>query len=188
MPAIPLTVNAPPKMTKTEITQSGIFYVLPPRCAVVILNMLSDTATATEHHSINHTVPRNAGTTSDTSARVEHPCRSEYGHNGLVPETFDPGKVDLVSIPKSGSVVDLHIVQDNAWIGSDDQLTTLQQKINNYVSFAVDGALLANYPETAGLPWRIVIVSREGQPDPRTSFVLDQITSAVRQYGGELVV
>ena len=77
-----------------------------------------------------------------------------------MPETFDPGKVDLVSIPKSGSVVDLHIVQDNAWIGSDDQLTTLQQKINNYVSFAVDGALLANYPETAGLPWRIVIAAR----------------------------
>jgi hypothetical protein len=105
-----------------------------------------------------------------------------------VPETFDPGKVDLVSIPKSGTVVDLHIVQDSAWIGSDDQITTLQQKINNYVSFALDGALVENYPDTAGLPWRIVIVSQDGRPDARTSFVLDQVTSAVRNYGGELVV
>jgi hypothetical protein len=135
-----------------------------------------------------HRVARYAGWRRNHTARVGHPCRSENGHNGLVPETFDPGKVDLVSIPKSRSVVDLHIVQDTPWIGSDDQITTLQQKINNYVSFALDGALEDNYPETAGLPWRIVIVSREGQPDSRTSFVLDQITSAVRQYGGELVV
>jgi hypothetical protein len=104
-----------------------------------------------------------------------------------VPETFDPGTVDLVSIPQSGLVVDLHIVQDRPWTGSDEQLTTLQQKINNYVSFALDGPLVATYPATDGLAWRIVIVSREGPPDARTSSILDQVASAVRQYGGELV-
>lgn len=104
-----------------------------------------------------------------------------------MPDTFDPGTVDIVSIPQSGLVVDLHIVQDSPWTGSDEQLTTLQQKIHNYVSFAIDGPLVATYPETDGLPWRIVIVSREGPPDARTSSILDQVASAVRQYGGELL-
>jgi hypothetical protein len=46
-------------------------------------------------------------------------------------------------------------VQDRPWTGSDEQITTLHQKIHNYVSLAVDGPLLATYPETEGLPWRL---------------------------------
>jgi hypothetical protein len=83
--------------------------------------------------------------------------------------------------------VDLHIVQDQAWTGSDEQITSLQHKINNYVSFALDGALTEKYPETEGKPWRIVIASQAGEPDPRTMVVLDQRAPALREYGGDLV-
>jgi hypothetical protein len=52
------------------------------------------------------------------------PMLSAGGHDGEVAETFDPGTVDLVSIPKCGAFVGLNIVQDCPWTGSDDQLTT----------------------------------------------------------------
>ncbi len=105
-----------------------------------------------------------------------------------VPEAFDPGKVDLVSVSPEGTTVNLYIVQSDAWSGSDEQLQTLQQKIHNYVSFALDGPMVEHYPETAELSWRIVIDSQLGPPDSRTSSVLDQVAGAVRRYGGELVV
>jgi uncharacterized protein DUF6572 len=105
-----------------------------------------------------------------------------------VPEVFDAGTVDLVGISPEGTTVNLYIVQSDAWSGSDEQLLTLQQKIHNYVSFALDGPMVDHYPETAGLSWRIVIDSQTGPPDSRTSFVLDQVAVAVRTFGGELIV
>jgi hypothetical protein len=56
----------------------------------------------------------------------------------------------VVSISPDGSTVILHIVSDAPWTGSDDQLTSLQQKIHNYVGFAADGQLVATYPEANG--------------------------------------
>jgi hypothetical protein len=44
-----------------------------------------------------------------------------------MPEVFDAGSVDIVSIPADGATIDLQIVQDQAWSGSDEQITYLQQ-------------------------------------------------------------
>lgn len=99
---------------------------------------------------------------------------------------FDPAKIDLVSVVPAGDRVRLYIVSDFPWTGSDAQLQSLQEKIHNYVGFALDGQLVRTYPETKGLPWEIVIDCQRGSPDSRSSQVLDQLRDGVRRYGGDL--
>ena len=82
----------------------------------------------------------------------------------------------------------LYIVQESPWSGTDEQLLSLQQKIHNYVGFALDGEMVRRHPETDRVPWRIVIDSQIGPPDPRTGQVVDQVAAGVRRYGGDLVV
>ena len=101
---------------------------------------------------------------------------------------FDSSGVDVISVAEDDSLVELHIVVDHAWTGSDEQITSLQQKINTYVSFAVDGQLAATFPEVNGLPWRVVVRCHVGLPDARTSEVLEKTRQPVQSYGGDLVV
>ena len=101
---------------------------------------------------------------------------------------FDPAKVDSVALSPDGGRVRLYIVSDAAWTGSDAQITSLQEKIHNYVGFALDGQLAADYPDAAGLPWEIVIDCQRGAPDARTADVLARVGEAVRRHTGELIV
>jgi hypothetical protein len=101
---------------------------------------------------------------------------------------FDPSKIDLVSISADGSETLLHIVNDSPWTGSDDQVESLQSKIHNYVSFALDGQMHAAYPESVGLGWKIVINDQAGPPDARTANVISKVAQAVKRYGGDLVL
>lgn len=99
----------------------------------------------------------------------------------------DPGKVDLVAESAEG-VIELIIVQDQEWAGSDAQLASLQEKVQTYVSFALDGGLARQFPEAAGRPWRIVISCLSGEPDERTRMVLDVLATRLPEYGGSLLV
>jgi uncharacterized iron-regulated membrane protein len=105
-----------------------------------------------------------------------------------VPVIFDPETVDLVTLTPDGGSVNLYIVQAEKWSGSDEQLMSLQQKIHNHVSYALDGRMAAAYPETADLTWRIVIDSQKGPLDSRTATVVTQVAEVVRRYNGELVI
>jgi hypothetical protein len=96
---------------------------------------------------------------------------------------FDPTKVDLVGASAEG-VLQLFIVQDQPWSGSDAQLTSLQEKVQTYVSYALDGQLERDYPEVVGKPWQIVIHSQVGQPDERTQYVLTALNARLGTYGG----
>jgi hypothetical protein len=100
---------------------------------------------------------------------------------------FDVNTVDVVAQPADGSVVDLVIVNDSPWTGSDAQIRSLQHKIHAYISFALDGQMTRTYPETVGLAWRIVIVDYAGPIDPRTSSVIERTVEPVRNYGGDLI-
>ncbi len=100
---------------------------------------------------------------------------------------FDPTTVDLVASTRSGDAR-LYIVRDQQWTGSDPEIRSLQEKIHNYVGFALDGGMVALYPELTAQPWAIVIDTYTGRPDARTIDVLQRTGDVVRQYGGELVL
>lgn len=100
---------------------------------------------------------------------------------------FDPNRVDVVAESAEG-IIELVIVQDQRWTGSAAQTSSLQAKVQTYVSFAVDGPLVQQFPEAAGRPWRIVINCLSGQPDKRTQATLDMVASRLPEYGGSLLV
>ena len=101
---------------------------------------------------------------------------------------FDATKVDLVTLSPDHSLAQLYIVNESAWTGSDAQISSLQEKIHNYVSFAVDGQMASTYPETRDLRWTVVIDDQAGAPDSRTAQVIAQVADSVRLHGGDLVV
>ncbi|WP_028653463.1 DUF6572 domain-containing protein [Nocardioides halotolerans] len=100
---------------------------------------------------------------------------------------FDPTKVDLVAEASDGAV-ELVIVADSPWTGSDAQLSSLQEKVQSYVSYALDGGLSTSHPEVAGRPWRILVHSQVGEPDERTQQVLAGVADRLPTYGGSLTV
>jgi hypothetical protein len=105
----------------------------------------------------------------------------------MIDGLFDPAKVDLVGVAVDG-VVELFVLQDQPWTGSDAQLGSLQQKIHNYVAYALDGPMVDSYPEVAGMPWRIVVHSQIGEPDGRTSLMLEALREPLLRYGASLAV
>jgi Family of unknown function (DUF6572) len=68
----------------------------------------------------------------------------------------DPtGVIDVIARDtKTGDVV-LVMNERNEWNGSDEQLLSLQERFNAYVSFLLDGEMAAAHPELAGKPARI---------------------------------
>jgi hypothetical protein len=97
---------------------------------------------------------------------------------------FDADKIDLVATDAGG--VRLFIVADRAWATDGSDIPSLSEKIHNYVAFALDGQMVALYPEVAGWRWAIVIDAQVSEPPNPTRLHLEQIGAAVKRHGGEL--
>src|SRR5262245_3538004 len=65
------------------------------------------------------------------------------------------GLIDLVAHDAKTDEVVLVMNEPNEWNGSDEQLLTLQERFNAYVSFLLDGEMADAHPELAGKPTRI---------------------------------
>jgi len=69
-----------------------------------------------------------------------------------------PDRTSVIDIiaqdAKTGDVV-LVMNEPNEWDSSDEQLLTLQERFNTYVSFLLDGEMAEAHPELVGKPTRI---------------------------------
>jgi uncharacterized protein DUF6572 len=84
------------------------------------------------------------------------------------------GVIDVIgSDEKTGEVV-LVMNEPNEWNDSDDQLFSLQERFNAYVSFLLDGELAEAHPELAGKPKRIELRCAH-MPGPRALELLGLI-------------
>jgi hypothetical protein len=82
--------------------------------------------------------------------------------------------IDLFGVDgKTGEVV-LAMLEPRAWDGSDERLHQLQEKFNAYVSFLLDGEMLAAHPELEGKPARIELRC-DHMPDERALELLNLI-------------
>jgi Family of unknown function (DUF6572) len=74
------------------------------------------------------------------------------------PQKSKPGRIGVIDLiaqdAKTGEVV-LVMNEPNEWGDSDDQLLSLQERFNTYVSFLLDGEMAEAHPELAGKPTRI---------------------------------
>jgi hypothetical protein len=63
-----------------------------------------------------------------------------------------PGVLDLLVHDTRRNVVILAMYERRPWDGGDHQLWQLQEKLNAYASFLLDGEYADNYPQLASLP------------------------------------
>jgi hypothetical protein len=116
---------------------------------------------------------------------IRHHARVGFLRKQQAEGLFDREKVDLVGLTQSADAVELFIVQDAPWTGSDAQLQSFQDKVQTYVAYAVDGQMTTAYPETQGLPWRIVLHAQTGPPDRRTAEAIAALSARLPEHGGE---
>jgi len=82
--------------------------------------------------------------------------------------------IDLFGMDgKTGEVV-LAMHEPRTWDGSDERLHQLQEKFNAYVSFLLDGEMVAAHPELADKPARIELRC-DHMPDERALELLNLI-------------
>jgi hypothetical protein len=76
----------------------------------------------------------------------------------IEPEISNKNRTGLIDViahdAKTGEAV-LVMNEPNEWDGSDEQLFSLQERFNAYVSFLLDGEMAEAHPELAGKPIRI---------------------------------
>jgi hypothetical protein len=69
-------------------------------------------------------------------------------HAGVIDAFMHDAKTDKVV---------LVMTESRPWTGDEAQLFQLQEKMNAYLSFALDGELTDTYPDLAGKPLKIVL-------------------------------
>jgi hypothetical protein len=70
------------------------------------------------------------------------------------------------------------MIEARPWDGSDEQLFQLQEKLNAYLSFALDGEMAEAYPHFAGKPLRLRL-DCHAPPDTRTQEMLDAVSRQI---------
>lgn len=99
----------------------------------------------------------------------------------------DPSMIDMVRLSPQEDRIDLIIVQTKPWDGSARTVMALQEKWQNYVGFAIYGALARSYPDYAHLPWQIVL-DCTSEPDARTKEFVRLAGEETKKQGGEFII
>ena len=69
------------------------------------------------------------------------------------------------------------MVEPRAWDGTEERIFQLQEKVNAYLSFALDGEMTDAFPHLAGKPVRLQLDCAVA-PDPS----VEQFVTAVREH------
>ena len=117
---------------------------------------------------------------STNSSRVSEPLRGGVEQAGVI---------DLFALDQKTDEILLAMDEPRPWDGSDERLHQLQEKFNAYVSFVLDGEMIAAHPELAGKSARIELRC-DHMPDDRAlellNLIHDQI--ALQEIKMEVIV
>ncbi|SRR5581483_1696454 len=75
--------------------------------------------------------------------------------------------IDAIAHDEATGEIALIMTESRPWNGADRRLYELQEKVNAYLSFALDGEMAESYPHFAGKTIRLQL-DCTGPPDPRT--------------------
>ena len=99
------------------------------------------------------------------------------------------GVIDLFALDQKTDEILLAMHEPRPWDGSDERLHQLQEKFNAYVSFLLDGEMIAAHPELAGKTARIELRCDQ-MPDDRALALLNLIHDqiALQEIKMEVIV
>lgn len=116
-------------------------------------------------------------------------CDHDHDQEGSVTGVANPAVIDLFAHDQKTDEVLLAMHEMRPWDGSDERLHQLQEKFNAYVSFVLDGEMIAAHPELAGKSARIELRC-DHMPDDRAlgllNLIHDQI--ALQEIKMEVIV
>lgn len=98
----------------------------------------------------------------------------------------DPDAVDLVVARRDGTVI-LSMLEERPWDGSEQRLQQLEDKVNSYLAFVLDGHMKRQHPDIE--PKQVQIrLAYIGRMDERTRALLPSIESTLAAYGIDFVI
>ena len=94
----------------------------------------------------------------------------------------DTAQIDFVALDSLTQEVVLGIVEPRSWDGSDRRIYELQEKVNAYLGFALDGEMIENLPNLEGKAIRLQLDCSEA-PDARTEHFIKIIREQIGFQG-----
>ena len=108
---------------------------------------------------------------------------AEFGEPGVE----NPSIVDLIEVdPASGQVV-LVMIERREWDSGPQQFRQIEEKLNRYMGYALDGHLTTHYPQYEGLGVQIRLNCAQAPCGEAVAFVT-AAEHAVRAHGLTFVV
>jgi hypothetical protein len=108
---------------------------------------------------------------------------AEFGE----PSVENPNIVDLIEVdPASGRVV-LVMIERRLWDSGPQQFTQIEEKINRYMGYVLDGHLTTHYPQYEGKEVQIQLNCAQEPSGTAVAFVA-AAEHAIRAHGLEFVV
>lgn len=113
----------------------------------------------------------------------------DHEHEGAGVGVANSAIIDLFALDRKTGEVLLAMNEPRPWNDSDERLHELQEKFNAYVSFLLDGEMIAAHPELAGKPARIELRC-DYMPDDRALALLNLIHDqiALQEIKMEVIV
>ena len=104
----------------------------------------------------------------------EHDHDHEHEHEDVATGVANAAVIDMFALDQHADEVLLVMTEDRPWDGSDERLHEVQEKFNAYVSFLLDGEMVAEHPELKGKRARIELRCAD-MPDERAVELLGNI-------------
>ena len=108
---------------------------------------------------------------------------AEFG----APGAENPKVIDLITTDSASNSVVLVISERRAWGASPLQFKQIEEKVNRYMGYALDGFLIQHHPEHAGRPVQIRLECAEAPHGEAIKFVA-AMEHALQSYGLRLVL
>jgi hypothetical protein len=84
-----------------------------------------------------------------------------------------PAVLDAFAHDKRRDILVLAMYETRPWTGEEAHILQLQEKLNAYASFILDGEMAESFPQFVGKPVEVQLRTRH-QPDPLTLGFLNQ--------------
>jgi hypothetical protein len=79
--------------------------------------------------------------------------------------------IDLLTHDAASGRAELVMFEPRPWTGGEEQLFQLQEKLNAYLSFALDGEMAEAYPDLVKVSLRVVLRCMDAPPAEAVEFL-----------------
>jgi translation initiation factor RLI1 len=90
--------------------------------------------------------------------------------------------IDLITLDKAADTVVLVMTERRAWGAAAEQLRQIEEKLNRYMGYVLDGFLAEQYPQYQGKSVRIRLDCAE-EPHGEAARFVAAMTDATESYG-----